>query len=133
MKKVFIILIFSVFIFFSCSKTHEYNAEINNNTNYKIDTLMIDCAIRKTKITINKKSKKKTLLLYKKSSAGLFSEPLLCITILRYTDNNRSYNNTIGSTFSISNLDENKTNNIKIELNTNPTDSNNIFKISLNK
>lgn len=122
------LLIILAALFFSCKKDVNFSFVFKNSTGYKIDNIEFSCAVDKKSITISPNSTSENFTLkYRKKIGRFFTEPLLCVTVLRYSDSLKTYENTIGQTFSIKKLSE--TNEFVIELNTDSSGSSGIFKI----
>ncbi len=114
-------------LFYSCRKEKTYNFTISNTTNYRIDNIEFSCAVDNKNIAIDANSISENFkLTYKKKIGRLFSEPLLCITIIEYSDLSNTYKNSVGQTFSIRELSN--SNEFIIELQSNTTDKFNVIK-----
>jgi len=123
MKRLVIILIIS-FVISSCSKEVEYETKIINNTNYHLNNIELGCAANIKNIEVKPNSTSETLIIPFDKGLAL-SEPLLCTTVLTFSDVNKTYENTtgLGNINSMSDFKENEINFIKINLDPNFTDS----------
>lgn len=104
-----LIFIFScILLFCSCKKEITYECTLINETHYRIEKLEFSCAVdNKTVLIMPRKASEKFELRYVKRAGMFVSEPLLCITVTEYSDSLKSYQNSIGQTFSISDLQKN--------------------------
>jgi hypothetical protein len=130
-KKALITVSFIItFILNSCSKEITYDCTLINETNYRIDKIEFTCAVDQRTISVPPMgTSEKFELRYVRNAGRFFDEPLLCLTISEYSDSTQTYQNSIGSTMSISDLEKNNEFVIKYEPNTMyPSD---IFKVTL--
>ncbi len=106
--KFFYLTIFSIFLI-SCNKT--YNFRFVNKTPFDLDSLTLGCAMEnkilsiKSNSTINDFSAKSNYKL-----GGLGSQPLLCISVFKYSDSLKKYTQSIGSVIGINELSSKKIN-----------------------
>lgn len=116
----------------SCKKETQYKFIVTNNTSYRIDNIQFNCSVEETQISIEpNKSSSPFIINYKKKVGRFFTEPVLCVTITKYSDITTSYDNTFGSAFSISDFSQKATNSFQINLATNPNPPD-IFEITKN-
>lgn len=132
MKHITLILLCSVLLV-SCSKEIIYDLEVSNNTDYNIDKLQFGCAIAETNISLEKWSKVRVSVIYNQNSGRFLTEPLFCYSFMNYSDSEKSYDNTYGRMFSISDLKHGKLNKLNIQLDTEPYYEGNIFVIKVNE
>jgi hypothetical protein len=130
MRIVFRSLLILSILLTSCKKEKEYEFKIINNTGYRIDKIEFSCSIDHLESVVPHGTSPTFILKYKKKAAALFSEPLICFTILNYSDSTNVFENTLGKTASIDNLNKKGLNSVEINLSAKP-DSINIFDIVL--
>lgn len=108
-KKLFLIILVSVsFILNSCKNEVTYECRIINNTNYRIDKIQFSCAVDEKTVSIQPKSTSERFTLSYDKGLGIFSsQHLLCLTVTEYSDSTKSYQNNIGRTISMNDLNKN--------------------------
>ena len=94
----------------SCSKEREYKFIIENDTDYVLKSVQFSCAVNKETQRVNSNSSTAPFIIIYKAPFLPFSEPFLCLTIMKYSDSQNSYENTNGCTFLISDLSRRKIN-----------------------
>jgi len=129
-KIILIALLLSVTIT-SCSKEREYEFIIENDTDYVLEIVRFSCAVNKHSQKVDSNSSTGPFIIEYKAPFLPLSEPLLCLTILRYSDSKNSYENTNGRTFSISGLSRRRINYLKVGINPSPHNSTNIFDMKI--
>lgn len=130
---ILLILSFTLQLFISsCTRKRDYDFLVINNTKYEINTLKIGCGSKDSKeISIEPNSEKK--ITYHNSGTYFdFTEPMLCLTVLKYSDTLKTYENTYGGVTSIKDLKKKKTNVMTIEIDPNPLYPTDIFDIKVN-
>ncbi|MCC9165401.1 hypothetical protein [Pontibacter harenae] len=115
----------------SCSTEKEFELVIENNTAYVLDSVQFSCAVNKQFQSVDSNSSTGPFFIKYKAPFLSLSEPLLCLSILKYSDTQTSYKNTYGRTFSINDLSRRKTNYLKVEVNPSPHYPTNIFDMTV--
>jgi len=122
------------FVFFSCSRKHDYRFNIYNKTNYKIITFELGEGKELTKITIAPNSSEEDVIYHFGGTYINFSEPLVGLIVYEYADSSKQYSNSFGRVASISKLYKKTSNRIEIVLSNTPSTRNNdLFEFKINE
>jgi hypothetical protein len=113
----------------TCKKRNEYIFVVINPTNYRIDNIDFTCAVDKFHLSVEPNSTSSEFIL-RKDALGIFSEPLICMTITDYSDSTK-YKNGTGNTISFKGLSHKKVNTIRLSQITNTLYPSDIFSISI--
>lgn len=128
-----IILLFLLILSISsCTRKRNYEFLIKNNTNYNINTLKLGCGQEDSKEISIEPNGEKEITYFNRGTFFDFTDPLLCITISKYSDTITTYENSEGGVTSIKDLKKKESNILTIEIDPNPNSQTNIFDIKVN-
>lgn len=104
MKIINYLLILQLCTIFSCTTETDYRFQVKNTTRFNLDKIQLngrDGII----VNVGPHAISDTFVIARQSSlANIFSEPLMVITVLEFSDSVSKYDNHIGEVISISKL-----------------------------
>lgn len=120
MKKAnFIILALALFILSACSKETGYVFTIENTTDYTINRINVGGTKQSTFSIPPNEISEPFVAIRISNFATFFSEPLMTITVLEYSDSISSYQNNIGEVLSFDKFSTKEVNRISLKLDEN--------------
>jgi hypothetical protein len=115
-KKLYLFNIFILAIgLISCSRERIYEIKIVNETDYYLNKVSVGKDTMQIAVGPNQTSGPFEIA-FTPNAAGLFSQPLLGVTVLTYSDSTTTFENSVGEVIAMNKLHEGRTNFIYIKL-----------------
>ena len=117
----------------SCSRERIYEIKIVNETDYYLDKVSVGSGKDATQVPVGSKQTSGSFeLAFTPNAASFFSEALLSVTVLTYSDSTTTSQNTRGGVVALSKFHEGRTNFIYIKLAPPHPNAINPFSVTVN-
>ena len=137
MKSIFGILLsfllIGLIVLSSCSHKVNYEFMVKNETNYTINTFRIGMGNEKIIISMKPQDSLDNVICKFKEPYFNAAEPLLSLSISKFSDSIKVYENEIGHITSVSDLIKDEINTIKITLQEDVSNTTDIFDFRINE
>ncbi|MGM0580435.1 MAG: hypothetical protein ACQETL_07135 [Bacteroidota bacterium] len=130
LKTVFLLI--SVCVLFSCTRKNEYEFQILNQTDYSLDRFELGSRNGEINIELNRYDTSNIIIYDFEGTYFNFTEPMLYMAVVEYSDSIKTYKNDFGHMTSIPDLSRNNLNIIEVVLADTIENENDIFEFIVN-
>ncbi|WKK77806.2 hypothetical protein QYS49_12370 [Marivirga salinae] len=127
-----IFLLISVWVLISCTRKNEYEFQVINQTDYNLDRFALGNGNDKINMELSPHDTSNIIIYDFAGTYFNFTEPMLYLAVVEYSDSSKTYSNDIGHMTSIPDLSRNNLNIIEINLADTAKYENDIFDFVVN-